>query len=130
MADVVDLRPILALRPQIQGMTTIILADTVHDVFAEYCEYPDDEAFTDVLLAASDELARDLADAEELKERYWWACARRYAINNAIDLIDAEFCRTFDPYRHHVPTLQWARKYLDTLPSRYHAFLKGAGNDR
>jgi hypothetical protein len=126
MSNVIDLPTIMAQRQQIAEMMTIVLADTFSDAFAEYCEAPDDEAFSETLHSIGEAMKGELASAEMLQEYYWWAVARRFAIRNGIEQIDAEFCRSFDPLKHHSPTLQWARKYLDGLPALYGAFLGGA----
>ncbi|MBB4199205.1 hypothetical protein CCR94_01955 [Rhodoblastus sphagnicola] len=128
MGNIIDLTPLLAIRPQVEEMTIIVTADTVYDAFGEYAEAPNDESFLDVLAEIVADLQCDMASPEELNERYWWAVARRYAINNGIELIDQKFCRDFNPFRNHTPALQWARKFLDTLPSRYSDFLKGDAN--
>jgi hypothetical protein len=125
VADIIDLRPLLAQRPHIEQMVLIVLADTVNGAYAEHCEDPDHVAFCEVLAEIGEELPGEIADIEELKERHWWACARQFAFNNGVDLIDQEFCRTFDPLEYHAATLKWARSFLDRLPAQYSQFLKG-----
>jgi len=123
MADIIDMKPFLAARYQIGEMITIVMAAAIHDAFAEYCEAPDDIAFSDVLTETTTDLQREISDAKTLQEYYWHAVVRRHAVTNEIEIIDGDFCRSFDLNRHHAPALAWAKKFLDTLPSRYGNFL-------